>query len=335
MLAEAIYSGQGLVIAGEANRRNSHIERTTGLILTGQNKKAQGVVLPEGVLGAGLPELVVHPSLMLDVTHCGADILAHYQAPVGKGSPTGQANRDCPEASEAHPAVVIHGYGEGKSAFVAFDPVADALNGGTEGDIYSLLILHLLDAVQPDAFTAIGGEVVPVSVQVNNLGIEADIQVTSVLNNDVTVIDTGSQWQRNANGQPVWAFSLEEEASGLSTLYLKLLSDQPITLQWVIEAAQPGEPLAPYETVTTQLAPASAPDYLAEALQLINTAGLYKFIRKKLEDAQSHVQAGQPEKAIQPMLLAVDELMDATDDPRQQLRILIAKALLTTVRLTQ
>jgi hypothetical protein len=84
-LATAVENGEGLLMSGQFNRRNNHLEKAVGITLTGREQQATGALLSAHVLTATSHEETFNPAHKLDIDDASAgDVLAVWQGVSGQ-----------------------------------------------------------------------------------------------------------------------------------------------------------------------------------------------------------------------------------------------------------
>jgi len=296
-LREAIYRGNGLLVAGTHDNRNQAVQTALGLKLVGSLPKAAGIQGLDASLAVGDGAPFAGERKVLRIRPEGATVIGQYQqATRGKGK--------APSAPE--PALTRHTFGQGRSLFAGFDLLTEATQTGPE-QTFARVLLAGLDQVRPEITQFAPGEVVPLHLHLDNLGIDAAGQAQLALPPGVSVVDPGDA-RRPDDTTLVWPVELVEGASADHVLWLRL-PDAP-------------EPV----DLTVRVLIGEAPDWIEHRLiQLRITPELVPAL-SALRDTLVLRAAEDP--AYEPARLAVlqAETALALDDPLTALQSLIAAA---------
>ncbi len=106
-LAAAVESGEGLLMSGQFNRRNNHLEKAVGITLTGREQQATGALLSAGVLTGTAPAESFNPAHKLDIDDAAGDVLAVWQGVSGEhGDGNDHGDHDNDHHGGSHQVVV-------------------------------------------------------------------------------------------------------------------------------------------------------------------------------------------------------------------------------------
>jgi hypothetical protein len=133
----------------------------------------------------------------------GADLAGYFKSSSHHAGRHGGHHHGWPPQNANTPAVTLHEYGEGRTAFLAFDWLAEMTASDPAGDqpgAMATLMGRALDHTAPSMQSPVAGEPVPVRLTVENAG--ADLAMTVGLTWDnggelldaVPAIDSGHQW---------------------------------------------------------------------------------------------------------------------------------------------
>ncbi|HEX9626663.1 MAG TPA: carboxypeptidase regulatory-like domain-containing protein, partial [Acidiferrobacterales bacterium] len=263
-LREAVFRGEGLVVAGAHDSRNLHHERlrdalgikpighvshatgvelvTSPLDLTGHlalipGDKAQrierltatsaGVYLTDGTPGKSDDDDCRDPNLLSQDDH-------------GKDDNGARDDDECHGHPERYlDAVTLNAYGQGRAAFAGFDLLAAAARDGQTG-LAARLLTKLIAHVQPATLAPAAGGVVPIELVVANRGVATGVTVTVTLPAGVTPVDAGSAAVQSNTLR--WTLNLAADAEQLLRFWIKLPA-APGTVTLTAAAEANGQPL--------------------------------------------------------------------------------------------
>ncbi len=344
-LREAVYRGEGLLVAGVHDNRLNKLGPALGLRHIGQVSSAFGVTLPQGVLGLSGSFNLLPDDPALRVKRMTAESLATYVLG-SAASASSLDEHDCRDADalsskdsksehdecDGRPenyldAVTLNRYGWGLAAYTGFDLLATVTRDGDE-DLTAKLLKSLLSGVHPKTLTLLPGAGVPIDLTLTNHGMVTQAQITLTLPDGVTVLDLGTGSQAQASGaQPgsvTWTVTLGQQ--GTQTLHLWLrLPETPgtVTLNAKVEVTRNGVTRTyaePSMTLTVPTLPTL--DQLkteARDLYLTSPADRTRLnqVLGRLDDA---LRESKPIKAIEEALKATDVLGGAAGTALLNLR---------------
>lgn len=171
----AVEQGLGLVYAGYHDKRNGRIEPALGIGTRGKLTHVTGLEL----FASPLQELAENLNFNFDVKPLrvdlnGATSLALYQS----------------SKSGSESAITDYQYGVGQSVYMGFDVLVQATTLGDDST-YASLLLNALAHVHPDSLAPIAGNVLPISLTVENFGMLASGQLLLSLPEGANVVDPG------------------------------------------------------------------------------------------------------------------------------------------------
>lgn len=233
-LREAVFRGDGLLVAGARNSRPDTLEDALGVKAIGKVPGATAFVPASAASPIAGPVSVLAGETPLGARLRAASSLAVYQVPARSREEAecddehdGDGDRDGPARSErrgsehstgdddhhegctARAAVTLNAYGRGQAAFAGVDLLAiatrDGLASAAADDLRTLL--HL---VQPATVALWPGSVVPVQVRVTNRGIAVPVTLTAPLPPGTQLVDP-TTGQVGA-GNVTFAFQLDKGA---------------------------------------------------------------------------------------------------------------------------
>lgn len=319
LLVEAHNSATGLLISGSWNRRNSQLERSLGVSLTGRNNQTQSIDIVESVVDHPVDDgRMVSSGLAL--AHCGAQVWAVFYG--GKN-----ASHEC--ANPASPAAITAAnYGRGRHVYFAYDALDSA---ATQQGMHEQLLLSALTTIQPGAWPLAPGRIVPLEISIDNLSRRAAMDVVVALPDGGQVVDTVGviqvdddawQWQQDLAApttvSKIFHIQLPDVVS--DSLPILVDVDAGINRSLMIDDAELGLALGPFEE---GLSFRSAHSVLQILLDQYPRDKDYSFVDKKIRDAESDIQGGKVDGAIKSLLLAVARLMDKDHTQAAELRFAV------------
>lgn len=368
-LREAVFRGEGLLVAGVHDERNSVIDETLGVKPTGKTSAAGIEVLDTGfhspveinfnerrqVLKARLEGAEVYARFTGydkdrddDRKYRRDDDRDHQHDKHSKGYDNDDSRHDREDHydhSEDHwkdggkdrdhadtnIAMAGNAYGEGRTVYAGFDLLREAvIHEAAPDNLFKELLLHTLDTVHPETITPVSGDVLPLRLTVQNMGIAAPGRAVITLPPGSIVLDSG---EADAIGedQLVWSFNLTEGGTADITVYvLPPYADfAPQLFEALIQTGQAPD-FIDYDTVELSVTPAAVPEIDAllsdiEALQHVDYS--IKQAAHHLSDAQRHFDRHRYEQALAELLKATDKLMQSrhaqAGDIRLQVDVLI------------
>jgi len=174
-LVQAVNNGLGLLYAGFHDKRNGRIEPALGIKASGKLTGITGLELFSSVL----QETPANLSFNFDAKPISADLVGANTLAVYSAS-----------GSISEPAITDYQYGQGQSVYMGFDALVQAASAGADS-LFADLILSALDHVHPDTLPVLVGRVLPITLDLENVGTTVTGQVTLTLPDNITVIDSG------------------------------------------------------------------------------------------------------------------------------------------------
>ena len=206
-LREAANRGEGVVLASGDRPHPLLLTSALGL-RTGHGPghkphRPHTVTLLDSALAqAGELPLLLQRQVPATRLH-GAELAGYFKSSSHHAGRHGGHHHGWPPQDANTPAVTLHEYGEGRSAFLAFDWLAEMTAADPAGDqpgAMATLMERALDHTAPSMQSPVAGEPVPVRLTVENTS--ADLAMTVGLTWDnggklldaVPAIDSGHQW---------------------------------------------------------------------------------------------------------------------------------------------
>jgi len=329
-LREAVFRGEGLVVAGNHDDRNSHtkkLNQALGLKLAGKIEDATGVDIYAGPLAENGSALNLLPGEeVLRIKLNGAIEQGRYTpATAGLSDDCNTTEGDFSDCQQLLTAVTSYDYGRGRSVYAGFDLLANAAMVGSNS-ASAQLILDALEHVHPALIEESVGSVVPVQLIVNNLGVNTDVRATLTLPDSFKVIDSADATvSTNPAGESVlsWNVLLDANVQATMTVWLRLPTVAgAVNLEATVEGALPGSndyqlQAQPVLALNVSAAPTTAEIDTQLANLITNGIGETNLIdqaRKSLAKADG-LLPGDPEKAFNEALKAADSLAEAGTHP--------------------
>lgn len=353
-LREAVFRGEGLVVAGIHDSRKQKLHDALGIRLIG-SVKAGGVDLTAGSFGVtGQIGLIagdkalrikrVHAaaigvySVLNPGAHSGADDCREHESSYQNFSHSGGSSHEDDEDEDkendghqnenecgGHPeryldAVTTLAYGKGQSVFAGFDLLATAVRDG-QGSLAAMLLTQALEHVRPAERLHGPGTVVPLTLTLTNRGVATAVTAAISLPGGVTIVDPGS----GAAGASSLVFNLNLAVGEVKqlTFWVKLPQPSgPAVFEVVVNAPSLAQPAATDSYTVTVLQPESLTSIDDRLTQLI---GFHSPHASALRRAERHVAKGLrnffPQMAIPHLLKATDALLGIEDPQVVDIRV--------------
>lgn len=207
-LVARVADGMGLVVAGQHDNRNGRIDEALGIKLAG---KLTGIT---GVTIQNLPSVELTAPLSFRfgpkpgrVSLDGAIQLATFSG--GKGANT---------------AISRNRHGEGEAIYFAFDPLTQAAAEDAQ-DGWKDLLLAALAEVHPEQSLLLAGNVMPITLQIENLGLATVGEVRIPLPAAMQLVDAG-KGAISPDGSLYYPFAIEHDEVEKWTFWVQL-PEQP------------------------------------------------------------------------------------------------------------
>lgn len=327
-LREAVFRGEGLLLAGPHDSRHHHLIETLGVKYRGQVSFADGVGFIDDTFGpvGGTGLIPGDAALRIERTTASsvAQFLMMYDdnehlcagddqyAANQLGKPAPGVDR-CATLMDA---VTLNPYGAGRTVFAGFDLLATATLQGHDG-LLAQALLAGLEYVNPPIADNTVGRVAPITLTVTNQGIATPIRATLPLPTGLQVIDP--RGGTVLNDTVIWQGELAVDAVKTYTVYVRLPETAgAVTFQAQVEAPKAGVYTVITEsTFTLQVEPTPDPDILLVQLSALQGAGLpedrfYKQADTYLRKARDLVAAQNFDHALWEAIKAADALASAS-----------------------
>ncbi len=365
-LREAVYRGEGLLVAGAHDNHHNKLDDVQGIDTKGK------LTAPTAVAIAG-PDVYADGSATLPLADRvnrlvpdGAEIVAQYPALPDceedddshhdghhkddggyhkKKDKKGKKGKDDDDSHHDHRhgghtacqndaiAITRHRYGNGRSVTMGFDLLVQAAAGNTVPRLTQLLSEALTD-IQPPVGNWLPRAPVHIRLSLNNAGIATSGRAVITLPLDSTVLDAGPA-QPQSGGQLTWPFSLAEGESETLNLWLQLPPRAgPAHTEALIQVGiEPAWNDHDTRLLTLTLATTPSLVQVADRLETLKDQDKhYKHALKKVHKARHKLADGHLEKALKESLKAAKELAKISADDAAQIRLLLAQAIRAMAR---
>ncbi|MDX1487939.1 MAG: hypothetical protein R3268_07055, partial [Acidiferrobacterales bacterium] len=296
-LREAVFRGEGLVVAGLHDTRQQELDGPLGVRIAGNAGQASTIAVQSDTLRVnGSVALIAKDNALR------AELMAAASAGIYEGGDV---------------AVTTHSYGAGRSVFAGFDLLATATRDGNASFAAELLAAALA-YVHPSVITQTAGDVVPVEIALQNEGIATPVTVSLPVPSGTTLIDPGTGTFDDVARTLNWSFSLAQGEMRTLEFWLQL-PGEPGTLTLQASVTANGMPLAEPSATLNVLAPQDLASIFASIEQLLAgdiDAKLRQALekaRRKLQDAEARLP-DDPENALKEALQATEALAAVDGD---------------------
>ncbi|MEJ2453891.1 MAG: carboxypeptidase regulatory-like domain-containing protein [Candidatus Thiodiazotropha sp.] len=309
-LREAVYRGEGLLVAGGHDHRQGRLDQALGIRFMGKHNRATGIVLSESELHSAATASFSLPDKKPRVRTDGAIVNGVFMSNA---------------VQTQEPAVTTFDYGLGRSAYVGYDLLAEAALTESHQSIHAQLILAGLNYVDYSPEVPLAGQAYPLRLSLTNQGIATPGRARIALPEDVLVIDSGGAMLTDPTTL-IWPFDL-----GLDeTLVFETLLSLPQHTVDVQAVVQTGiEPdYVDHATAGVLITPQpgfSAQDAL-DAVEAVDSRD-YRKVKKYLMWAVEDVTANCYEKALDALVRASDELIRIGSPESESIREIVASAI--------
>ncbi|MCU7815443.1 MAG: hypothetical protein KZQ81_09580 [Candidatus Thiodiazotropha sp. (ex Rostrolucina anterorostrata)] len=316
-LREAVYRGDGLLVAGDHDHRNHKLYEALGITYRGKKPNANAVEMTDSdlsrpqQLALQLEEKVINAELK-NATTAGHFLFSDNQM------------------NTVH-AVTVNPYGEGQAVHFGYDLLAEAVLASLTGP-HADLISSSLATIAPVFDLPQLGSSVPILLTVNNQGMATPGQAVITLPQGVVLIDSGGAMPQ-PNGSIIWPFDLQASEVTNLMLWLQPQSDQSdLRIDALIQTGEAPD-LLDHETLSLTLMLSSAPtlkDLLDELSLLADEDNVYRKAFNYLEQAQQALDESDSDDAFEKMLKGSDELIKLDTPEAGQIRLKLAQVIRLT-----
>ncbi|MCU7860671.1 MAG: carboxypeptidase regulatory-like domain-containing protein [Candidatus Thiodiazotropha sp. (ex Lucinoma kastoroae)] len=313
-LREAIYRGEGLLVAGDHDHRNHNLYDALGINYRGKKPNANAVEMSDSDL-SGPQELALQlEERVINAELSNATSAGHF---LFSGNHTDIVH-----------AVAVNSYGEGHAVHVSYDLLAEAALAGLSSPHTELIRSALATIAPVFDLPRLGGSV-PILLTVTNQGMATPGQAVITLPQGVALIDSGGAIPQ-PNGSIVWPFNLQQSESSALMLWLQPQSDQSdLRIDALIQTGEAPD-LFDQATLSLTLILSSAPtlsDLLSELSLLVDQDNAYRKAFNLLEKAQQALDQSDSDDAFEKMLKGSEALIKLDTPEAGQIRLKLAEVI--------
>jgi hypothetical protein len=324
-LREAVYRGEGLVVAGMHDMRNFHLGEVLGVHFTGVNRQvkslsSEALSFDNQVLALDDTKLHVEP---IHATTIANYTLDEAEVPNNHGYFGRHHANFCLEDNTI--AITENSYNKGSAILVGFDLLLYAMQD--EGVKYDELLLQLLNRTAPKSYTANAGDIVPITLTHTNTGVATAGESHSTLYGGEFIVNDSGEGSVNEEGEVVMPFYLAENNSTSSTFYITLPSSDTLNIQSSIFSGSAWN-LIPYETIEQSFAigTTNSIDDLIDMIDVRHNWHL-SFVHGWLKRAKRAERRGYPTFAHAYILKAIYALKFVRCDNQDELHLALSTLL--------
>lgn len=310
-LREAVYRGEGLLEAGAHDQRHQKFDDALGIKYQG---KASGVV------GVEVQAVEPGPAGYSDLRLRDKALKAQLSSARSLGRYIGDKGND-------PSALTTLGYGRGKSLYFGYDLLAEAALAG-EASLHARQLLQGLSHVQPAYANSPAGRVLPLKITLKNSGQATSGQLLLPMPNGARIVDRDTASLRNDALAWNYQLSVDEEETFIAWVRLP---EAAAAVSFTAQVLIGSNPPQPHTTATLTLQP-QATAGLAAARQLAGGAQEFKQVKLWLDKADTALQRGDADTALDHLTKAADELLKVSHPKAGELRLMIDQALLDAGR---
>lgn len=207
-LVARVADGMGLVVAGQHDNRNGRIDEALGVKLAGKLTGITGVTIQD------------FPSVELT-----APLSFRFGPKPGRVSLDGAMQlATFSGGNGANTAISRNRHGEGEAIYFAFDPLTQAAAEDAQ-DGWKDLLLAALAEVHPEQSLLRAGNVTPITLQIENLGLATVGEVRIPLPAGMQLVDAG-KGAISPEGSLYYPFAIEHDEVEKWTFWVQL-PEQP------------------------------------------------------------------------------------------------------------
>jgi hypothetical protein len=310
-LREAVFRGDGLVVAGDHDQRNKKLNDALGYRYRGMKPFATAVEMTDSELSTAQ-----QLALQLEEKVIRAELTGAQSA--GRFLFDGDQNADVP-------GVTLHAYGEGEAVHVGYDLLAEAVLAGANSPQADLL-RSTLEAVAPLQDLPRMGSGVPVILTLTNQGLATPGRAIITLPEGVALIDSGLALLPS-DGTLVWSFDLQESEMVSLVMWLQPLSEQnDLRIDALIQTGASPDYID-YESLSLTLALSPVPlltDLVDELAQLVDQDTAYLKAHRYLVKAGRAQEQSKVEKAYEYLLDGSGKLSTLDTQEAREIRLKLA-----------
>jgi len=308
-LREAVFRGEGLVVAGSQRAPSRTVADALGLRLIGRVPFATAFAPTTSASPLAGPVALLDREVPLRVQPRSAESLAIYQ--LALGAPSGGCSEDSDDETDAEcvqhlDAVTVNAYGRGASVFAGMDLLALATRDGPASAAADDLrtLLHLVHPATADTWSR---SVVPAQLTVTNQGIAVPVSVSAAIPAGAQVIDPGGG--QIAAHSVTFSFALGVAEVKTVRYWLRLPEAAgPVTLQATVTATYRSRTFTATPELTLTVVAAPTLDTLES--QTIALAQSDAADAKALQRAAKALHKASRDRGVDD---AIEDALDGTD----------------------
>jgi hypothetical protein len=324
-LREAVYRGEGLIVAGDHDQRNGRLNQPLGIRFRGKTSQATGVKLLDSALHPEAQGILLIADTVQQTELDEATAVGHFQLQ-GRG----RGGQDHDQKGDGSVAVTVHDYGAGRAVAMGFDLLTEAALAGPES-VFASLLLHALDYVQPVEPATLPGAVVPVYLTLTGQGSVPPVQAVLTIPPEPRVVaaePTAGTIETSADDALIWSVDLSREANESLLIWLRLPDEPgPVDLHGIILL---GEDLREYDSVDLTLDIEPRPGLAAALADLANLVAqdkAYHQAQQHVEQADQAFAQGDDTRALAQLVQGAEALIRVDTPEADQVRYAVAEAL--------
>ena len=314
-LREAVYRGDGLLVAGAHDNRMEKLEAALGIKHEGKHNEVTGL----DVLMSDIHELGDQVDLALQQKPLrfiieGAIPVASYQFSTPAGAPLDSA-------------LTVYDYGLGTSVFSGLDLLAQATAAG-QGSLFETLLANALGVVHPDSLKSLTGGVIPITLELIDERVSTSGRVMISLPEGTYIVDSTVSLSSTGIGA-IWEYDILDGETLSMTFWLRLPDQSgPVTIQAVVQSGELYDYLD-QTTLNLEMAVEASPSITGvvdEARSLVSqfpAEEAFIYALENIEHADKELVKGSPEKALKELIKATDKLLVTSLLEGGQLRLMI------------
>ncbi len=326
-LQEASYRGEGLLVMGMHDKRNSRLSDALGIMMKSATMKTEKLEMIEDAPFNSLITTLSLKDPKYKVQLKEAQLLGTFSEEKHKNNLLWNLydkynSKGC--ASKTNEGAVTRNiYYKGKAVFVGFDLLIYAAKQ-TDSE-YEELLLTLLQELQPDNFTLNSDDVVPLHLELINRGVATPGKTnTQIYNSDAKIVDAGNG-TFDVDNSLIWNFMLEENNTSALDFWIKLPSYATyVELQTDIYTGENNNSIF-YESFAQgfDVVETKTLNQVIENVNNLKVCGM-KIIAYSLDKAKRYEERGKYDEALRLLLSASKHLSTLHDEEAKSLRYDIA-----------
>ncbi len=316
MVREAVYRGEGLLVAGDHDQRNGTLYDALGIQYRGKHAHAANVEFTDS-------DVMLAQSLALSLG--GKPIKSVLDGAQSAGVFVSESGRVLGNA------VALHTYGQGHTVHVGYDLLAEATEAGLDSQ-HAQLLLNAVDHVMPRSPLITQGVVFPLEVKLVNEGIATSGRVVIELPAGVELVNTEGASVDEQN-RVLWNFYLSEEQTITKTVWVQVSETGTLLFEAEVQTGTAPD-WATHNQLSVHLDVVSRPgllEALSDSRLLAADDKKYRTISQKLASAEKALRdENKHNDVLADLLFVVDKLVKIGTDDAMALRLKVDEALRAT-----